>query len=153
MKWFISILVFFILFIFLFIALPISTGTKAVGEGEELYDKISYTCNAPREKCAAALGITVGRYDELISRIAEAEKNFEEECDISDFSIHDSFDAKRTLGAAISLCYPENYHISGVSVSYSEAENEDDKIIKKICFSYSIFCNFVVKCMCMQRIV
>ena len=54
MKWFISILVFFILFIMLFIVLPILVGTRDVKGPEDLREMIGCNYSTPRDNCAFA---------------------------------------------------------------------------------------------------
>ena len=54
MKWFISILVFFMLFILLFIVVPILTGTKDIKEPVNACEIISCNYSAPCEKCGDA---------------------------------------------------------------------------------------------------
>ena len=54
MKWFVSILVFFVLFIFLFVVAPVLTGTKDVKGADDAREKIRYNYSSPCEGCGAA---------------------------------------------------------------------------------------------------
>ena len=55
MKWIISILVFFILFIFFFLVVPILIGTRSIAEPEDIYSKTGFKYCVSYEECKAKL--------------------------------------------------------------------------------------------------